>query len=84
MNTSKMGLTGEEISIIVDDVQWSPESAYLFRKTSPSVYPGFFDQEEARTMLERMPIFQGVVARVNQVLERVARTRETVERELRR
>jgi hypothetical protein len=94
MRVKEMDRIGEQMSVVADNIQWSPETAHLFRKTPPSVYPGFFDQqaareevrarrEEVRTVLEDMPVFQGVVARLNQILMRTSAAREKVERELR-
>ena len=73
---------GRQPSLIVDGVQWSPETAYLFRKKPPSVYPGFFDQQGR--YLEGFPVLCQVRNRLNQVLTRVTEARETAERELRR
>lgn len=84
---SEKKMDNREMSLIVDDQPWSPEVSHLYKKTPPPTYPGFFDQqaarEEVRTVLGSMPVFQGVVVRLNQILMRTSAAREKVERELR-
>ena len=72
---------GTGMSIIADGVQWSPETAHLFRKTPPSVYPGFFDQQGR--YLEDFPVLCQIRSRLNAVLVRMAQARASFERELR-
>ena len=83
MRVKEMDRIGEQMSVVADNIQWSPETAHLFRKSPPSVYPGFFDQAQGR-YLEDFPVLCQVRNRLNAVLGRVAQARASVERELRK